>query len=95
MKFQLKNLAFVMAIALIFTSCSNDDDNDTISGEGTIGLEFDNVFGSANLILNTQTNTTTQGENLKIAEVKYIVSNIVLTKEDGTTFTYPKVKVIL
>jgi hypothetical protein len=89
MKFQLKNLIAVMAIALTFASCSNDND-DTISGEGTIGLEFDNVFGSSNLILNTQTNTTTQGENLKIAEVKYIVSNIVLTKEDGTTFTYPK-----
>jgi hypothetical protein len=91
MKFQLKNVLAVMALALTFTSCSNDND-DTISGEGTIGLEFDNVFGSSNLILNTQTNTTTQGENLKITEVKYIVSNIVLTKEDGTTFTYPKSK---
>ena len=89
MKFQLKNVIAVMAIVLTFASCSNDND-DTISGEGTIGLEFDNVFGSSNLILNTQTNTTSQGENLKITEVKYIVSNIVLTKEDGTTFTYPK-----
>jgi hypothetical protein len=46
MKFQLKNILVVMAIALTFASCSNDND-DTISGEGTIGLEFDNVFGSS------------------------------------------------
>ena len=77
-----------MALALVFTSCSKDDD--TINGEGAIGLEFDNVFGAANLILNAQTNTTSQGENLKISDVKYIVSNIVLTKADGSTYTYPK-----
>lgn len=77
-----------MALALVFTACSKDDD--AINGEGAIGLEFDNVFGAANLILNTQSNTTSQGENLKISDVKYIVSNIVLTKADGSTYTYPK-----
>jgi hypothetical protein len=42
------------------------------------------------LILNTQANTTSNNEVLKIDKIKYIISNIVLTKEDGTTFTYPK-----
>lgn len=93
MKFQLKNIIAVMALVLVFTSCSKDEDPiNVITGEGGIGLEFDNVFGSANLILNTQTNTTSQGENLKISDVKYIVSNIVLTKEDGSTYIYPKMK---
>lgn len=90
MKFQLKNIAIAMVAALAFTSCSSDDDK--ITGEGSLNVEFDNVFGSADLILGTQTNTTSQSENLKISDVKYIISNIVLTKSDGTTFTYPKSK---
>lgn len=88
MKFQLKNILAVMAMACALFSCSKEEEN--ISGQGNIGLEFDNVFGSADLILNTQSNVTSQGETLKISDVKYIVSNIVLTKEDGTKFIYPK-----
>jgi hypothetical protein len=92
MNFQTKNIIAVIAIALALGSCSNNDDDATVVGEGKLGVEFDNVFGTKNLILNTDANTTSQGEVLKISDVKYIVSNIVLTKEDGTTFTYPKAK---
>jgi hypothetical protein len=86
----LKNIA-IMAIAFAFNSCSDDDSvvND-ISGTGNLGVEFDNAYGANNLILSTQGNTTSNNEVLKISTVKYIVSNIVLTKADGTTFTYPK-----
>jgi hypothetical protein len=91
MKFQTKKIIAVMAIVLALGSCTNNDD-EAIAGEGKIAVEFDNVFGSSNLILNTQSNVTSQGETLKISDVKYIVSNIVLTKNDGTVFTYPKAK---
>jgi hypothetical protein len=89
MKFQLKNIVAVMAIALIVASCSSDDNN-AVSGQGKIDVEFDNVFGSANLILNAAGNVTSQGETLNISDVKYIISNIELTREDGTVFVYPK-----
>lgn len=88
MKFQLKNILAVVAIACAITSCSTDDNKAV--GNGKLDLEFDNVFGDANLILDSQVNTTSQNENLKISDVKYIISNIVLTNEDGTTFTLPK-----
>lgn len=88
MKFQLKNILAVVAIACALTSCSTDDNK--AEGVGKLDLEFDNVFGDANLILDTQVNTTSQNENLKISDVKYIISNIVLTNEDGTTFALPK-----
>ena len=78
-----------MAIALIVASCSSDDNN-AVSGQGKIDVEFDNVFGSANLILNAAGNVTSQGETLNISDVKYIISNIELTREDGTVFVYPK-----
>jgi hypothetical protein len=91
MKLQFKNIFALLALTLVFASCSNDDDNAAaISGTGSLDVEFDNIFGGADLILDSQPNTTSQAEILKISDIKYIVSNIVLTKEDGTTFTYPK-----
>jgi hypothetical protein len=91
MKFQFKKIVAVMAITAACTSCSNDDDTSDLANQyGNLEVEFDNVFGNANLILNSQSNATSQGEALNISNVKYIISNIVLTKEDGTTFVYPK-----
>jgi hypothetical protein len=89
MKLQLKYIIAVMAITMTMVSCSNDDNN-AAAGTGKLDVEFDNVFRSADLMLNSQTNVTSQGESLNISDVKYIISNIVLSKEDGTTFTYPK-----
>jgi hypothetical protein len=34
--------------------------------------------------------TNSNGEIIKASKIKYIVSNIVLTKEDGSTYTVPK-----
>jgi len=86
----LKSIA-LLAITFAFTSCSDDDNAvNNVSGTGTIGIEFDNSFAGNDLILNTQPNTTSNGEVLKISTIKYIVSNIVLTKADGSVFTYPK-----
>jgi hypothetical protein len=88
MKLQFKNILAVLAIAFTFTACSNDDDN-TPTGEGSLKLEFDNVYKSADLAFNTAY-TNTNGETVKVNKAKYIVSNIVLTKADGTTYTVPK-----
>lgn len=91
MKNIIKNGAAVMAALLLLVACGSDDAvlND-VSGTGTLNVEFDNAFGTNNLILGSQPYTTSGGEVLKINMVKYIVSNIVLTKQDGSTYTYPK-----
>lgn len=78
----------VLAIALTVVSCSNDEA--AVSGTGSLKVEFENGFAGNALILGSPMRATSQNEILKISTVKYIVSNIVLTKEDGTTFTYPK-----
>lgn len=86
----IKNLWAVLCIAATVASCSKDENPVTVvAGTGNLEVEFDNVFGSADLILNTP-NVTSQGETLKVSDVKYIISNIVLTREDGVAFTYPK-----
>ncbi len=87
MKFQLKNIAAVVIIAISLFSCSNNDE--VISGEGNLKLEFDNVYNANNLAFDTSY-TNSNGEVVKINKLKYIVSNIVLTKADGTTYVVPK-----
>lgn len=85
-----KKLLALLTIITVLSSCSNDDESNEITGEGILSVKYDQAFGDNDLILNSQPNATSFEEVLKISSVKYIVSNIVLTKEDGTTFTYPK-----
>lgn len=88
MKFQIKNILAVVAISVVLFSCTNDDD-ESITGEGSLKVEFDNIYKTADFAANTNY-TNSNGEIVSVSKVKYIVSNIVLTKADGTTFTYPK-----
>jgi hypothetical protein len=88
MKLQLKNIAIAMVATIALTSCSNDDNNE-ITGEGNLKLEFDNVYGDADFAFNTAY-TNSNGEVVKATNAIYIVSNIVLTKTDGSTYTVPK-----
>lgn len=92
MKKILYKVIVLLAVCTFTIGCSNDNDEDPAAATGKMGLKFDNSYGDNDLILETQTNTTANKEVLKIKVVRYIVSNIVLTKEDGTTFTYPKSK---
>jgi hypothetical protein len=80
----------IVSFSIFLISCSGDEAGETNSGQGKITLKFDNAYGVNDLILSTQGNTTSQNEVLKINLIKYIISNVVLTKSDGTTFTYPK-----
>lgn len=83
----------IVALCAFITSCSSDEQpDDTTAETGKLSLKFDNSYNNNDLILDTQTITTAHNEKLKVNVVRYIVSNIVLTKEDGTTFTYPKAK---
>jgi hypothetical protein len=90
MKFQLKNIVAFIAIALVLTSCSNEEDKVIpITGEGSLTLEFDNFYKTADFAINTNY-TNSNNEVVSVSKIKYIVSNIVLTKEDGSVFVYPK-----
>lgn len=88
MKNIFKKTVAIATLSLFVLSCEKDEE--VISGTGNLEIEFDNAYGSNDLILNTQANTTSNNEVLKVSQLKYIISNIVLTKEDGSTYTYPK-----
>ncbi len=90
MKNNFRKIFALITLITLVSACSNDYETSDVTGNGSLVVEFDNAFGDNNLILNSQPNTTSNDEVLKITAIKYIVSNIVLTNENGTTFTYPK-----
>ncbi len=91
MKFQLKNIAAVLAATVLFSSCSNDDNASSVNPNafGDAEVYFDNGVGGDALTLGTSY-TNSNGETLTINRLNYIVSNFVLIKEDGTEYVYPK-----
>tara|TARA_R110002096_G_scaffold89140_2_gene203145 strand:+ start:136 stop:927 length:792 start_codon:yes stop_codon:yes gene_type:complete len=76
-------------IAATLTACSTEEE-EMLSGEGNLSIEFDNAFGDSDLILNSTSYNSNLSEKINISSVKYIVSNFKLETEEGTVFTYPK-----
>lgn len=89
MKF-INKIAAVMAATALFASCSNNDDN--VITEGTTGdveLYFDNGVNGDALVLG-ESYPNSNGEDITIDRFNYIISNVVLIKNDGTEYVYPK-----
>jgi hypothetical protein len=57
-----------------------------VSQLGTINIDFDNVVGSNDLELNTGNYTNAAGNTFKVSKFIYYISNIKLTKTDGTKY---------
>jgi hypothetical protein len=88
MKNILKKSIAIIAVAIALVSCNKTEN--PISGTGNLKVQFENGFNENALVLGSTSVPTSQNEVLKISSIKYIISNIVLTKTDGTTFVYPK-----
>lgn len=80
-----------LSAAVLFTSCKKESVSDIQPGDkGELEIEFDNIVGDQNLILNTGNYTNAAGEAYTITTFKYYISNIQLKKTDGTTYTVTK-----
>lgn len=87
----MKYILFFSSITtLLFTSCKKEEPayNNNVKGELTV--EFDNIAGGSNLLLNTGTYTNALGESFSVSKLKYYVSNFKLTAADGTVYTVPQ-----
>ena len=76
----------LIVLVLILSSCSDDD---TKNLQADLQLNFDNKVGNEELVLNTETYNKNGNETIKVDELKYVISNIQLTQENGNVFTYP------
>lgn len=80
-----------VAAAVIFSACKKETaapfDN---SRKADLSVEFDNIAGSSDLILNTGNYTNQSGESFTVTKLKYYVSNFKLTNVNGTMYTVPQ-----
>jgi len=91
-----KNILFVgVTLAmLILAGCKKDEEEttDPITETPTYGemeLEMEHVFNDASFALGTSY-TNSSGESVTFNTVKYYVSNVKLTKTDGTVWSQPE-----
>jgi hypothetical protein len=70
----------------VITACNESNPLPTAQ----LTLEFDNVVGNKNLVLNGAASTNASGEDLIITKFNYYVSNIKLLKPDGSSYTVPQ-----
>ncbi|MBQ4819821.1 MbnP family protein [Aquimarina sp. MMG016] len=89
----MKKIILIIAAFLIVLSCKNDDNNnggsDNIEKFGTLTLDFSNTIEDKTIDLERGSYTNGSNETYAIAELKYIISNIVLITSTGEEFKYP------
>ena len=83
--------SLLIALVTITSSCKKEAVSDIQPGDtGDLVIEFDNIIGGTDLQLHTGVYTNAAGESFKVSMLNYYISNIVLTKEDGSTYTVPR-----
>ena len=88
------NIRFTILYILLFLttallSCKKEEIV-TPNEKGSFALEFENLVNEIPLILNTQTYKNANGDSFNISVFKYYISNISLTKDDGTVYKVPE-----
>ncbi|MBS3737946.1 MbnP family protein [Mesohalobacter halotolerans] len=91
----MKLRIYITALCIAFLiACSSDNATDVVDDSqievGDLKINFTNTVGDEPLNLNTQTYVKNGGETYKVNELKYIISNIVLTDTEGNQFVYPQ-----
>ncbi len=87
----MKNIIKFLILSLVIFSCNSSEDvGPDASKTGEFSLEFDTIVGDETLTFDSRNYTNSQGESFNVSEVKYFISNIELTNENGTTYTVPQ-----
>ena len=88
---KFKTLLMAITTVAALSSCSKKDDNND-STPAKVTLQFDHYVGAEKLTLGTDKASTkaytSNGQTLKFSEVKYVITNVVLVKADGTKVPY-------
>jgi hypothetical protein len=84
---------FLLLGSLGIVACNDEEKDiskDPVAGTGKLILNFDNVAGNQDLKLDSTSYTNSSGEDFTVSRLNYIISNIRLLKEDGSTYTIPQ-----
>ena len=89
-----KSLAFSLLLSLFIFGCSKDDSSDQNGQvniyQNNLNVTFKFMHQDQEVVYNSDFYTNSNNENLKIRVSKFIISNIKLTKTDGSVYTVPK-----
>ena len=83
----MKKTLFILLTIIAITACKEDESQ--TQELGTLNLTFENVVDGAPLKLGDSYSNKSL-ETYTVSELKYIVSNITLTRKDGTLLIYPQ-----
>lgn len=79
-----------LLLGLAFVACQKDDpDAFGTTDKNSVNLEFDNRLGGQKLVLGQTTAKNGSGEDLTLTTFNYFISNVSLTKDDGTEVKFP------
>lgn len=81
-------LYFILPLALLATSCNDDDDAPEVKEPGSVTLDIHNQYNSQALQLNNAYSTS-GGTKITFSQLRYIISNIELTAADGSKYKVP------
>ena len=88
---KIKTILMAITTVAALSSCSKEDNNND-STPAKVTLQFDHYVGAEKLTLGTDAAGakayTSNGQTLKFSEVKYVITNVVLVKADGTKVPY-------
>lgn len=80
---------FAVVISCLM-ACKKDNQETGIKEKGTFTLEFENTVSGKPLVLNSQNYINAHGDSYTISTFKYYVSNVKLSKADGSSFNIPE-----
>lgn len=90
----INKIQFAGAVLLISSmlSCKKDLSEPQFNQQNLapLSVEFDNIVGGQNLALNTANYRNSAGETYNIQLLQYFISNISVTKADGTRYIVPQ-----
>lgn len=86
MKIRFKLLFVGICAIALFTQCKKEAIESPQDDPVTVSVEFDNIVGGQNLILNSVNYTNAAGELFSVSMLQYYVSNLQLRKTDGAIF---------
>lgn len=81
--------SYILPLALLFLLASCQDDSVSPGERGSLIIEFDNRIGTEDLVLNSDY-TNPHGETFRLTRLNYYISNVKLTRTDGTQFVVPQ-----
>ena len=92
MNFNNKILVLITLVSLAIASCKKEKTQPIFDDKNLapLSIEFDHIVAGQKLYINTGNYINTSGEPYSISLLQYFVSNITVSKADGTVYVVPQ-----